>query len=1379
MRQDQLHNDWLSLIEISGPFLALPVLKEVFPQGLEELDSLKRKRLRQAYEEWREAWETNDLQFPELHAAWINEVLARVLEFDQDGMSEVLKRGDKLPESLHVVVPEHGVSLAPDFALINGQQSERLLLLIKTYPVEVDLESTIQQDGWASTPAERMVHLCRETGCRLGIVTNGERWMLVDAPVGAVTSLASWYARIWDQEPITLQAFVNLLGVRRFFVDATAQLPALIDRSLKYQDEVTEALGEQVRRAVEVLIHALDRADLDRNRELLRDVSASELYEAGLTVMMRLVFLLSAEERGLLLLGDERYEAYYALSTLRMQLRAESEEILERRKDAWSRLLAAFRAVYGGIEHENLRMTPLGGSLFDPDRFTFLEGRAKGSNWRYDEAQPLPIDNHTVLLLLDAIQQFEGRTLSYRALDVEQIGFVYEGLLEREVNRTDEVTVELDATKNAKMPWVTLGELESAKLDGMDHLIELLQDRLGSSASRVRNDMARPVEDTLADRLLAACQGDLALRERIRPYAHLLRIDSWGYPLVYPKGSFIVTTSSDRRESGTHYTPKSLTEAIVAETLTPLAYAGPVEGQPKNEWILKSASELLELKVCDPAMGSGAFLVQACRWLSDRLVEAWGHAEAVGQFITIHGEAVVTAGDHELLPRDKEVRAVIARRLIAERCLYGVDQNPLAVELAKLSIWLVTLAKGRPFGFLDHNLRCGDSLLGIHRLDQLTELTMTPGKADSQMRVFGQNIEQAVREAIELRRQLREMPIRDIHDVETQAQLDANSRRSVEVGELVADAFIGEVFTTSGTPAKLERAIASLAIEAERAFNNDQDTCKIIVARSRAALLLDLPEGKPSRRPFHWPLEYPEVFGKADSGFDAMVGNPPFVGGQLISGSFGPAYKEYLTRRITQEKTASVDLVVYFFLRAFNLLRSKGSFGLIARRSLSEGRNREVGLEKLPAIGGIIYLANTDIPWPGKASVVVHQVHVTRNDWRGKYFLNGQQVPTISSHLRGVGMWSPVKLSANRERMFQGTILLGEGFKINEQQANDLITKEINYELILSPFIGGNEVNTDPDCNPMCWVINFWDWPEQRAKEYHAAYEIVQREVKPSRALNNRKERREKWWLFAERASALYHSIGRGHLFESHPKGWSVTMRAMDKVLVISTGVTKYPAFTFLPSNYIYSNKLCVLADDRYSMFAVLSSDLHGIWSWANKTSLGADLHSLVYVHGNIFETFPFPKGGPQAVGDPALESLGKLFYERRQSYILANHKGLTKFYNDFHRREIDSPEMNELRTLQSRINDTVLEHYGWSDIEPAYRFHNVGYLPEGDNTRFTFSEEARVELLSRLAQLNKERYEDEIEKTLRDNKKKTKTNSKNRRAKTESQQALLKEEGQ
>lgn len=914
------HHDWLSLIEISGPFLAIPILKEVFPQGLEELDAAKRKRLRQAYDEWREAQETDDPRFADLHAAWIDEVLSRGLELDEDGRGDVLKRNDWCAAHYFISLPEHGVSLSPDFAVVGND--DKLLMLVHSYGPDVNLDAAQKLAGWASTPAERMVTLCRATGCRLGLVTNGERWMLVDAPVGAVTTFASWYARMWGQEPVTLQAFAHLLGIGRFFVDESKRLPALFDRSQKFQDEVTDALGQQVQRAVEVLIQALDRADQDRSRELLCGVKEAELYEAALTVMMRLVFLLSAEERGLLLLGDERYEANYALSTLRMQLRTESDEILERRWDAWSRLLAVFRVVFGGIEHENLRLPPLGGSLFDPDRFPFLEGRAKGSDWQTDIAKPLPIDNRTVLLLLEAIQQFQGRTLSYRALDVEQIGYVYEGLLERTVKRTDAITLDLGATQKAIRPLVTLPELESARLDGQERLLELLVECSGSSASKVSRALADPIENELAEKLRTTCTGSTIPYDRVLPFANLLVKDAWGYPLVYPTGAFIVTTGSDRRETGTHYTPKSLTQAIVAETLTPIAYAGPADGIPRADWLLRSPAELLELKICDPAMGSGAFLVQACRWLADRLVEAWGQAEVKGHTVDINGRVADVHANVQALPTDTEARTIIARRLIAERCLYGVDLNPLAVELAKLSIWLVTLAKGRPFGFLDHNLRCGDSLLGIHRLDQLTQLSLTP-TGQGQLRLFGQNVEQTVSEVIELRARLREMPIHDIRDVQAMAHLDADARSRINVPERIADALVAITLAHCKKVRQLRASLLDLGIRADD-YCREETFAKPVTGIDNPWACHQQPAAF-----FHWPLEFPEVFGRDRGGFDAVIGNPPYVNAVALSGNENAARLKSYYGTVYSAASGSFDIYVLFCERAMQICGDDGRSALV------------------------------------------------------------------------------------------------------------------------------------------------------------------------------------------------------------------------------------------------------------------------------------------------------------------------------------------------------------------------------------------------------------------------------------------------------------------
>lgn len=1329
-----VHDDWLSLIEISGPFLAVPVLKEAFPQGLEGLDGIKKKRLRQAYEEWCEALELEDAQFAELHAAWIEEVLSRGLELDEGRKGDVLKRANWCEVNLKARLHQHGVTLSPDLAVVDEQRTNKPLLLIQTYSENVDLGKTLKLDGWGATPADRMVALCRSLGCRLGLVTNGERWMLVDAPVGAVTTFASWYARIWTQEPITLQAFVHLLGIRRFFVDESEQLPALFDRSLKFQDEVTDALGEQVRRAVEVLIQSLDKADQDRNRELLHDVKEPELYEAALTVMMRLVFLLSAEERGLLLMGDERYEANYALSTLRMQLRKESEEILERRWDAWSRLLAIFRAVFGGIEHENLRLPALGGSLFDPDRFPFLEGRAKVSNWRSDAAKPLPIDNRTVLLLLDAIQQFQGRTLSYRALDVEQIGYVYEGLLERTVKRIVEVTLELDATKSAKTPWVKLTELESARLNGSAHLAELLQVRSGSSASRVSNDLAKAVDDTLSDRLLTACQGDTKLRDRVKPYAHLLRTDPWGYPLVYPTGAFIVTTGSDRRETGTHYTPKSLTEAIVAETLTPVAYIGPSEGKPRDQWVLKSSDELLDLKICDPAMGSGAFLVQTCRWLSDRLVEAWSLVEVTGKTLSVDGEVLEAGFAKELLPRDNEARTVIARRLIAERCLYGVDLNPLAVELAKLSIWLVTLARGRPFGFLDHNLRCGDSLLGIHRLDQLTQLSMNPAD-QGQLRLFGQNIENAVNEAIELRQRLRRMPIRDIYDVENMARLDGDARRKLEVPESIADAFIGEVFASSGNAVALENAISSLAISAEKAVDGDADAICSILSRTAYSLAIGLNADRSPRKPLHWPLEFPEVFARTQKGFDAVLGNPPFVTGKRISTFLGEKYQAFLKNSFSDSKGAA-DFCVYFLRRGFSLVKGYGLTGMIATKSIAEGDSRQVGIAWMASNGAHITWALHELPWPGSANVVVSLLVTFKGTWMGESTLNGRSATFINDRLIDGGheeLEEPKPLIENKGNCSDGIKIQGEGFVISQQKKNSLIDASPNYKDVVLPYLTGMDIAQGLGAKPTDWIISFGLMSYAEASNYPLTFQILEDKVKPYRdGLTGQIHEKDFWKFWDKRERFFAAMAGKG------------------KILACPS-TSKYLLMTFIEEGWIPSHSVKLFAYCGMPEFSVMQSSVHEVWARQQSGKLG---QTLAYNLSKGFATFPWPDNLSDSVS-------GREFYEKRSLYCAEHQICYTDFYNAFNDAKNSDDGLNYLRYLFTEMDQYVAKSYGWSDLLLEHGFHDVPYLPKNDRRRFTISEHARLEVLRRLSKLNHQRYKEESDKN---SKEKSESSSSNTR---------------
>lgn len=1301
------HAEWLSLIEISGPFLAEPVLKDAFPQGLEGLDSAKKTTVRQAYDEWREALDLDDPDLPRIHRAWIDLILNNILELD-----EVLKPVDKLPDTVRCELPEHGLTLRPDYAVMDPRADTSPLILIAVYGSETSLTDTLKDDGWPASPAERMVELCRATNVRLGLVSNGERWMLVDAPVGAVTTFASWYARLWGQEPVTLQAFINLLGVRRFFVDRSEQLPALLDDSLKFQDEVTDALGEQVRRAVEVLIQALDRADVDRKRELLDGIEPAELYEAGLTVMMRIVFLLSAEERGLLLLGDQRYEANYAVSTLRMQLRGESEEILEGREDAWARLLAIFRAVYGGVTHEAMRLPALGGSLFNPDRFPFLEGRRKASRWKIDPATPLPIDNRTVLYLLDAVQIFQGRTLSYLALDIEQIGYVYEGLLERTVVRANEVTLDLDATKNAKNPWVSLPELDDAAAKGCRAVEELLKERTASSPSRVRNDLAKTVDDSSADKLLTACHADRSLRDRIRPYFHFLRTDRWGYPIVYPKGAFMVTSGEDRRETGTHYTPKSFTEAIIKATLEPLVYAGAAEDKSREEWVLKSSTELLDLKICDPAMGSGAFLVQVCRWLSERLVEAWVETEKQGKAITSQGEIVEAIGSQEPMRNNAEERLLTARRLIAERCLYGVDVNPLAVELAKLSIWLVTLAKGRPFGFLDHNLRSGDSLLGIQSLEQLHYLDMKPGKGSAK-KLFASKMDQAVEQATVLRSDLRNRPIQDIRDVEAMAGLDGQARGVLRLPEVIADAFVGEVLAASGNHVDT----TALSIEAGAAMEGDEAAVEALAHRAHRNLSAGLSNGRLPRRPLHWPLEFPEVFGLESDGFDAIVSNPPFLGGRNITAAIGKPYNDAISYIYDSPGTSS-DLCSYFLRRGYQLLREDGQWGSIAVETISSGKTKENGLQRIVQNGGQIRRAFTSVQWPGDPNRKVAIVFVAKSQGHLSY-LNGRAVEGISPELTESASfdWIVRKLQHNIKKCFQGITVNGNEFIIPQAQYDKYLSQSLSYGSILSPYLTGDDLNSQLIPKPRDWVINFHGLTEDQAKQYGDVYDFLRDNIREKRQeITSRRDVKEKWWSLQRVAPDM-----------------ELAISGIDRV-ICRTRYGSFHALTFSNKGAIFSDGVIVFAFSDYATFSLLQSDIHFAWALKYGSPRGG---ALRYKIKTCFETFPFPKSMS------TLQTIGEEYFRCRQSVMESAGRGLTHVYNRLHDETDDGEDIIRLRKSHVKINESVLKSYEWDDIDLKYQFRGLPELLNG-KVLFTISADARDEILLRLLKLNKLRYEEE-----------------------------------
>ncbi len=245
---------------------------------------------------------------------------------------------------------------------------------------------------------------------------------------------------------------------------------------------------------------------------------------------------------------------------------------------------------------------------------------------------------------------------------------------------------------------------------------------------------------------------------------------------------------------------------------------------------------------------------------------------------------------------------------------------------------------------------------------------MTPtGKG--QQRLFGQNIEQAVREAIELRQALRQMPIRDIRDVEAMARLDADARQKLDVPERIADAFIAEVLSSGGNANVLSSTVGTLAIHAGQAVDGKRDAIETMIRRAHNALSADLPPEKTRRLPFHWPLEFPEVFARSLSGFDALVGNPPFLGNRLWKSAMGDKL-QWQCQMVLGASPGKIDLCVVFHRRAVDLLRTDGCYGLLATSNIAEGSAIDVGLGVVVQ-NGMIYFAKKGMPWPGTAAVVV------------------------------------------------------------------------------------------------------------------------------------------------------------------------------------------------------------------------------------------------------------------------------------------------------------------------------------------------------------------------------------------------------------------------
>ena len=1266
------HQQWLGILQSEGLVVSAAALHAsgvILPGSTAQRDIQERLEMCVDKREEDEAqiWELPDFElFAKDFLGWPMQSIA-------------WEHGDlKVPDDLRSSVEAYQLVIKPSHVLY---QNDKPLILVMENKECSDFSAKIETDEWDASLIQRMERLLRDTRISIGILHSKHEIRLVYAPAAENSgSIGFPVSEMRDVPGRPIVAALDcLLSKERILgpgIPSKYRLPALLVASRESQNSVSDALAEQVLAALYELIKGLQQADQNVKQRLLGDVlrqKPEEIYHALLTLIMRLIFLLYAEDKGVMPEGDLYFRGYSAKG-LFLRLQDDFQRHggnMDKRYGAWAQLLTTFRLVYSGCAHPQMRMPARLGYLFDPDRYTFLSADADGK-------MPL-VSDAVIYRVLRLLLVVDGERLSYRSLDVENIGAVYETMMGFSVYQSEGSTVLIGGgMAPAAVELDALLEVKAADR------VAKLEEWTGYKAS-AKN--AKAVKEAKEAGELEVALGGVIRRDLT--------------PKALAKGAITLNPGEERRRSGSHYTARELTRPLVAKAFEP--HFNRLGEKPR-------AADILTMTICDPAMGSGAFLVEACRQLSAKVVKAWDDYPA----------------DKPAVPEGESIEFV-ALRTVAQRCIFGVDRNPMAVDLAKMSMWLLTISKDHPFTFMDHSMKHGDALVGMSK-EQIKKFhwdLSEGGENLPALRALDREIDEAIQARLELR------------------SLDADQTEVLQDKLKDADR-------------KLEKAKRAGDLLIYAWFNNDKDKARN-EARDRYAdrLIEAIHLGSPERKaiealrlaakplaPFHWELEFPEVFAKTCNGFAVFVGNPPFAGtNTTISGNI-PRYVDYLTEIVTAGASGKCDLVGHFLSRIYFLLsdgiagKLPGTMNLIATKTIRQGQTREASLARIVGAGGIIYSANRRLGWPGKAAVVIATVGISRGDVVGLRTLDGNAVQHISSFLIEAEVEAtPAKLKSNSNRSFEGSKIYGGGFLFEDGSVTSTPLSEMARILrdypechpFVQPYVGGEQVNNQPAFIPDRYAINFGEMSESQARRYKPLWDILEAKVKPDRYAVDEgetlEEKRAKyprmineWWKYWNSRPKLYESIA-----------------SAERVLVANRAAAKFLTFSFVPPGCVYSDSLFVFADSTYGHFSVVQSRLHELWARMFGSSMKDDLR---YTGTTCYENFPFP------VVTPRLDAAGRVYHEERATAMLALQLGLTKLGNRLNSPADRTHEILRLRELHAAMDNAVLEAYGWSDIIPTYEFSGDYENEDGTpgSLRLNFTEEVRDEVLRRLLALHAER---------------------------------------
>jgi len=730
------------------------------------------------------------------------------------------------------------------------------------------------------------------------------------------------------------------------------------------------------------------RKDPKSGKGLSEDERNDALYQASIRMVMRVVVALFAEARDLLPKDQSIYHSSYGIEGLFSQMSkvyaSEGEAGLDERNNSWPRILSLFRLVYDGSSYSELSIPKYGGVLFkggekdSPDTvlralYLFEEESVEiNDGYVYEILKKLKIGK--VRTKVGRSSKWVSGPVDFSDLRTEYIGMMYEGLLDyhlRTVSEEQEAIVFLNIGQEPALPFSLLKTMSDkelkdllGKLDKESSSAPKTDDEEGSDEETEKeepeNESEEEAEEELEDEITTD-EEDISLEEIAE--VKINEIMEWAdnaiqvagkvklpkgkegnvtlfkkevrraaknlvKRIVHPHEMYLIRGSGTRKGTGTFYTKPGLAVPTVHRTLEPLVYH--VEGDGEDRKLTpRRPEEILSLKVCDPAMGSGSFLVAALRYMTDVLAESLWYYDLLKEEDIQNYKITLPEGSpskglipEDLIPGrpddDKFEQRLKSRlkRYIVERCIYGVDLNPLAVELGKLSLWVETMDRELPFEFLDHKLKCGNSLVGtwfdrfqdypvmawmreggdkghkgVHFEDgawtnKIKEMLNTRVKPEMVRILNGYTslddytfkdqtkVIEIHDNAVKLFQQFHEMPLWGDGFEQREDFYNEHIKNNEHINKL-KDAFDlwcsiwfwpGDWLDSDYIPTP------------ENLYNPSSQ----LIARVRLIAQ--------EQRFFHWELEYPEVFIKNKNGFDGIIGNPPWENEQSNPEEFFSKY---------------------------------------------------------------------------------------------------------------------------------------------------------------------------------------------------------------------------------------------------------------------------------------------------------------------------------------------------------------------------------------------------------------------------------------------------------------------------------------------------------